>query len=474
MRALVSRLPTVLSASVAIGPRADTSSFPLALRQLLKLATTSNVVIVRHVELDAPRAHLELASHDRSHRVEAPQLAEELGRVLRGALEALYSASELVGAAEAFASQAARLEALHELTSLMLRSSDLDRALFVMLSGITSGHGLAMNRAALFLRDDARRSYVGAVAIGPSDAAEAHRIWEAIEVEGKTMEHLVEDYATKNVDGRFHEHVRTLELRAGDASDDEILIAEAADGPVRFTRDEPRNASLAALRVAGEWVVSVVKLHGTTLGLVVCDNVYSEVPVGDDELEALERFLSQSALVWQNLSLLSRVESLARHDALTGLLNRRAIEARLEEECSRAARNERPISVLVLDLDHFKSINDDRGHAAGDEALRAIGGLLTASLRANDFAGRIGGDEFLVLLPEATEDEAVAVARRIGEAGTRAGLSLSIGGATWPGSAIDVASLVSRADESLYGAKRDGRSRALFASGVSIGPFDLG
>ena len=472
VRALVSRLPRPVIARVTITD--ELSRIPLAVRQLLKLVTTSDHFELGHLELGAAETRVELEASGRSHVIAGEGLVVELDELVRDALLKLFSPADLVSVAEGFATQSARLEALHALTTLMLQSSDLDRALYVMLSGITSGHGLGMNRAALFLRDEENRRYVGSKAIGPHDEEEAHRIWEAIEVEGKTMEHLVDDYTSSNLDGRFQHFVETLSLVETDQLDDEIVLARASDGPVRFSRARAVNPSLGALGVKDDYVIQVIKLPGTVLGLVVCDNLYGKDPISNDKLDALGSFIGQSALVWQNLSLLRRVETLARHDALTGLLNRRALEARFDEERARAARTERPFSVLVLDVDHFKRVNDDLGHAAGDQALRSIGVLLQTSLRAGDHAGRIGGDEFVVLLPESTEVDAAVVALRIGENAARANVSLSIGGATWPTSVANLDELLPSADASLYQAKREGRARGRLASGLSIGPFRSG
>ncbi len=469
VRALVSRLPGPITVCASIP--ADVALIPIAARQLLKLFTTSDRFELGDLEIGAAETKVELSAFGRTHVITESALGSELDALMRNALLALCSSAELVGIVERFSAQSARLEALHMLTTLMLQSSDLDRALYVMLSGITSGHGLGMNRAALFLHDESARQYIGSKAIGPHDAEEAHRIWEAIEVEGKTMEHLVDDYASENLDGRFQHFVETLTLVRTDQVDDEIAMAEAATGPVCFTRRAAKNPSLAALGVKDEYVVLVIQLRGTILGLLVCDNVYGRDPISHDKLEALASFIGQSALVWQNLSLLRRVETLARHDGLTGLLNRRALEARMGEERARAARTDRPLSVLVIDVDHFKRVNDVLGHAAGDDALRAIGLLLQSSLRAGDHAGRFGGDEFVVLLPEATEAEAAIVALRIGQTAARANVSLSIGGATWPSSVETLDELLPSADASLYEAKRGGRARGRLANGLAIGPF---
>ncbi len=170
---------------------------------------------------------------------------------------------------------------------------------------------------------------------------------------------------------------------------------------------------------------------------------------------------------------------LATTDALTGLASRRHLLAELEKELRRAERSGRPLSVLMIDLDHFKGINDRYGHAVGDEVLAAVAERCVARLRAVDLCGRIGGEEFVVLLPEADAEGALTTAERlradlaetpIDTAGGPLGVTISIGVATHrPRSpsanenADDEATrrvqdLLQRADDALYRAKGGGRN----------------
>lgn len=162
------------------------------------------------------------------------------------------------------------------------------------------------------------------------------------------------------------------------------------------------------------------------------------------------------------------IEELARRDELTGLLNRRAFFEAAEEALRRAREERGPLTLLVLDADHFKAINDAHGHAAGDEALKVIASTLLAATRQYDLVGRIGGEEFAVLLRNAAPDEAGLVAERIvsavgladfRRAGRPVPLSVSIGiAALEPG--LDLDGLFARADAALYAAKRAGRGRS--------------
>jgi diguanylate cyclase (GGDEF)-like protein len=158
---------------------------------------------------------------------------------------------------------------------------------------------------------------------------------------------------------------------------------------------------------------------------------------------------------------------LAEHDVLTGVLNRRAILARLRAAFldARDARN--PLAVLFLDLDHFKQVNDSYGHRAGDQCLRAVIAPIASELRQGDALGRYGGEEFLVILPGAEMANARVVAERIRRrveqmpmlvSGVRIGLTLSIGIAAFDADVATPEDLIERADAALYRAKSDGRN----------------
>lgn len=162
------------------------------------------------------------------------------------------------------------------------------------------------------------------------------------------------------------------------------------------------------------------------------------------------------------------VEHLAVTDHLTGIANRRGLGARLFEELARTERYGGDISVLVMDLDHFKRINDEHGHQVGDRVLREIAGILAAECREADTVGRWGGEEFMAVLPAIDADEATAVASRIrrvvAEHGFRdaVNVTVSVGVAEFrAGEQLD--DLLARADDALYRAKEAGRDRVELA-----------
>jgi diguanylate cyclase (GGDEF)-like protein len=168
----------------------------------------------------------------------------------------------------------------------------------------------------------------------------------------------------------------------------------------------------------------------------------------------------------QVLALVLRLRTLASHDSLTGALNRGAFEQRLDAELARARRSSTDLSLVIFDVDHFKRLNDSFGHAAGDEALRAIGDVVAAAMRRSDVFGRLGGEEFGLLLPDTGITGAAAVADKLRlklgapTAGQRP-LTVSFGVAEVHAGASTARAVFDDADRALYAAKRAGRDRVI-------------
>jgi diguanylate cyclase (GGDEF)-like protein len=167
----------------------------------------------------------------------------------------------------------------------------------------------------------------------------------------------------------------------------------------------------------------------------------------------------------------SAIERLAHFDTLTGLPNRALLMDRLSQESARAKRGARPFAVLMLDLDGFKKVNDTWGHAAGDYVLKQVGSRARACVRASDTIGRLGGDEFLAILPETSLEGAQGVAEKLREAlrvpydvpKATATLGASIGLAIFPQHGTDADDLQRAADAALYRSKREGKNRITVA-----------
>lgn len=229
-----------------------------------------------------------------------------------------------------------------------------------------------------------------------------------------------------------------------------------------------------------ELVVDSLLLGQPARDIVVAPVTFKSVPLGTivlaatsglnpDAEQLVEYFRGDLGLAVNNALAHDRLERLAAVDPLTDAYNRRFGFGRLHEEFSRAVRAENPLGVLMLDLDHFKDVNDTYGHLVGDRVLKAIAGACRRVLREGDVLVRYGGEEFLVLLPGAGLVDVVQVGERIRRAigetvvmdgGQRVTVAVSLGGTTYRETGVESAeALVAEADAALYQAKASGRDR---------------
>jgi diguanylate cyclase (GGDEF)-like protein len=224
----------------------------------------------------------------------------------------------------------------------------------------------------------------------------------------------------------------------------------------------PGASSCVPLMVGGEVIGSVL--------------LSRPAPYSQAEEQRIRESVSQAAPVLANLRNLAVAEIRAATDGLTGLPNKRAVRDALKRTFAQATMSKSPLGLLLLDLDHFKQVNDQHGHAAGDQVLASVGAALRSVLRNRDFAGRNGGEEFAVLLPDTDIAAALEIAERVRAAiaeitlpGTDVPVTVSVGVAGFPDHASTLGRLERLADAALYVAKRQGRNRVELAS-VEAGP----
>jgi diguanylate cyclase (GGDEF)-like protein len=195
-----------------------------------------------------------------------------------------------------------------------------------------------------------------------------------------------------------------------------------------------------------------------------------------ERVRQLEVVAMQAGEAVLRARLFEQAERLATTDGLTGLLNHRTFQARLDEHLARAERYGKTLSLLLCDIDHFKSVNDTYGHPAGDEVLRGVARTLGREARQTDLVARYGGEEFALVMPETDAAGALVIAERIRERVERMAfetgrgplrVTLSLGVATFPADGAGRGAIVERADACLYQAKRAGRNRTVPASALA-------
>jgi diguanylate cyclase (GGDEF)-like protein len=258
------------------------------------------------------------------------------------------------------------------------------------------------------------------------------------------------------VDGEDADELRSFRVRLGDGitgstvKQRQTLVANDA-------HTDPRAGHVPGTPVEPEAILCVPLIARTArLGALSLYRRGETRAFTSEEIELAEQFADIAAIALDNARTLARLKHLAATDELTGLANRRQFEHQLRREIGAAERHDRALSLLLLDLDNFKEINDTHGHETGDIVLRGVAGALRKRLRRTDIPARTGGDEFAIILPDTTRDIACELATELTAAiettmRGRLEVSVSIGVAAYAG---DRHALLRHADHHLYTRKR--------------------
>ena len=256
----------------------------------------------------------------------------------------------------------------------------------------------------------------------------------------------------------------------------------AATGKVVLAHDLDLEADyIPGVEGARSEIALPLKVEGRVIGVLNAETSTSKA-YSEDHVGPLRVIAQQAAVVIRSAQLNDEARRLAITDPLTGLYNRRYFVDKLEEQLRRARRYGDRLSLVLVDADHFKSINDEHGHLSGDRALKAVADVMVSTLRDTDELARIGGDEFAALLLDAGEERTTAVTERLrqhvqrlalmSDDGKRIPLTVSAGIAFYPQHGIDGKALLRQADQALYRAKSEGRNQLTVAPNPGSAPTD--
>lgn len=269
-----------------------------------------------------------------------------------------------------------------------------------------------------------------------------------------------------------------------------VTAANGEEGIARFREENPDLivTDVKMPRKSGLDVIQTVRDAGGDVDVIILTGTSDEAtaiaclrqgaydyilkPLDDIDviLFSVRRALQKRQLEREKRTLMEQLAEMAVRDPLTGLYNCRTMNAFLDGEIIRAERYAHPFCVLMIDIDHFKAVNDSCGHPFGDHVLKELGKIMERALRSTDRLFRYGGDEFLAIMPETPPEEARQVAARFcepvrahtfaqGEVERK--ITVSVGGAFYPSHAVERAVLIRLADEALYEAKNSDRDRAV-------------
>ena len=270
--------------------------------------------------------------------------------------------------------------------------------------------------------------------------------------------------------GEAAESLKEIRLQPGEgiagwvATRGEPLVLPDAYADKRFAQrlDDMTNMQTRSL------VCVPVKGQDKILGVIELVNCLERFHVGEENLFRLQALADYAAIAIQNARYVKLIQDLTITDDCTKLYNSRHLHSMLETEINRSSRYKFEISLIFIDLDHFKTVNDQHGHLAGSKLLAELGQFLKSRLRIIDFAFRYGGDEFVALLPQTSKRSTLIVARRLQQAiarhvflrdeGLNLSLTASLGIASFPEDARTKAELIQMADEAMYLVKHTSRN----------------
>jgi len=297
-----------------------------------------------------------------------------------------------------------------------------------------------------------------------------------------TQASIMVDYLENNGHEVIHVEDATSVFSAVEThSPDVILLARHLSGidGIHICRSLKNNSETSGIPII--MLTNKSTTSDKVVGLRAGADDYIPEPCDEDELSAVINARLRTKTEWDDLKqttrqlreMLTRVETLANVDSLTGLFNRRRFEAVIDKEFKRSIRYNIPLSCLMLDIDHFKKVNDTFGHAVGDVVLRETVKIIQSNIRDVDTVARWGGEEFIIMSPNTQKNNALVVADRIRKSMAAQSfqsvgdkkITISIGIADIPDPAINTREqLINAADQALYDAKKSGRNRVRLSS----------
>jgi len=274
---------------------------------------------------------------------------------------------------------------------------------------------------------------------------------------------------------RFVHELDELDTLFGISTEPQLGIYHVRNHRFLFTENTKPPRSIASLPLVR---------YGNLIGCLNLGSQSSTRFVQGAATDFLQRLATIVAICLENATNHERLKRVGLTDSLTGVNNRRFFDQRLVEEVSRAQRTEEPLACLFMDVDHFKSVNDQHGHQTGDQVLRDVASFIREQLRSSDVLGRYGGEEFSALLVNANSESAMEIAERIRTVIEKhvfktsedkdLSLTISIGVGTLPMKCSDIQpknlseDLVERADQAVYQAKRNGRNQVVLAEAGNL------
>jgi len=371
------------------------------------------------------------------------------------------------------------LSVLYEISNAMRTTLDLDHILYIILTGVTSHTGLGFNRAILFLENNIQRCLEPRMAIGPESLEDAKKIWEYISGHDQHLDDLIdEEKLDQNIgQGVLLKSVEQLKIPLSTTGDNLLIKAYQNGTPTHIPQEKmSQYAGDPLLQVfkTNELVIMPLKAKDQVNGLIIADNLYTQKPITEEDLKIFTMLSNQAGLAIENSRLYEMIKHKSHTDAITNLWNHGFFQDRLTKEIDKAEKTHQALSLIMIDIDNFKNLNDTYGHQNGDIVLKEVANILRDSSRDGDYACRYGGEEFSIILTQTSKEQGYIIAERIRRniseysflkfsSRDRLEITVSIGLASFSEDAQTKEALISSADKAMYTAKLSGKNRTCVA-----------
>ncbi len=360
---------------------------------------------------------------------------------------------------------------LYEISNAMRTTLELEHILYIILTGVTAHTGLSFNRAILFLLNTKDKCLEPKMAIGPESGDHAQNIWAYIQNSNQHLDDLIDKDRLLRNSGRsalFHS-VKSLKIPIEPTSDNLLAAAFHQGTPFHITKEEIDkylNDPLLMVFHTTELIVMPLKAKDKVNGLIIADNFFTQKPIEEKDIRIFTMLANQAGLAIENSQLYEKIRLQSHTDTVTSLWNHGFFQSQLSSEIEAARKQNFPTSLIILDIDDFKKLNDSHGHQIGDEILKDIAVILKESSRESDFVCRYGGEEFSLILTKTHTEQACTIAERIRQkveqklfTALQLHVTVSVGLATFPDNASSKEELITLADKAMYKAKFGGKNQ---------------
>ncbi|AKI96680.1 GGDEF domain-containing protein [Kosmotoga pacifica] len=439
---------------VSLKVHRDPSQVPYAVFQLVKALRKMKIPIQSVRYVDDPRDQSAFIKVEKGTQLSYELLKRSVEDIIYHLLSTDKGKEVLFPLFYEAANLSNALSNLNALLSEATRSLDWGKITYAVFTGLTAGYCGSFNRAFFLHYVPKEEKFEITSAFGPADNEEAHRVWEEIELLDMGLSDFFANYNQKAFESRLEKRVKGIEITFSEFEGTSLqeIVEKKKMYHIQSVEELPETLR-NKLGFSGEMLAVPVFTSMRFFGIFLLDNYFDKKPISRLQKKVAEIFSKQYSVLWESHILFSKTKELAEKDSITGLYNRHELNKFINDQTS---FDTDICSLVFIDVDRFKAVNDKHGHSEGDRVLKKIGDIILSETRTGvDRAFRYGGDEFVILLPlekNAARNVIERIKKRIE---TTTPVSISYGIASFPDDSKDFHELLKLADKRTYLMKRE-------------------